>query len=97
MKEFLYLAAVFATVLTANAQSDLEAMVNYAATTPSGGPPVFSPVISDINGPIGWTFQTKSDIDVTALSVFELFGFQVRATSKSGCGTPAAHCWLPSR
>jgi hypothetical protein len=70
MKALLYLASVFATVLTANAQSDLEAMVNYAATGPYDGPLVYSAIHSEINGPIGWTFQTTSDIDVTALGAF---------------------------
>ena len=61
--------SLLATGLVANAQST-EAMLNYASTTPSDGSPLYSSIFSNINGPIGWTFQPTTDIDVTALGAF---------------------------
>lgn len=45
-------------------------MVDYAATGPAGGSPVYSAIYASINGPVGWTFQPLDDVDVTALGAF---------------------------
>jgi hypothetical protein len=65
MKTFPCLLGLAATV-TASAQSDLEAMLNYVGST-SGA---LTPIYSVQPGPVGWTFQPLTDIDVTALGAW---------------------------
>ena len=71
MRTLFCLSAILAAAATANAQGSVEAMVNYAATTPANGSPVYSSIFSEINGPVGWTFQPQDNIDVTALGAFD--------------------------
>jgi len=61
---------MLAATLTANAQGSIEAMLNYAGTTPSGGTPISSAIYASFNGPMGWTFQPLVNINVTALGAF---------------------------
>jgi hypothetical protein len=70
MRTYICLFAIGSAALAASAQGSTEAMLNYAATTPSDGNPVYSSVFSEINGPIGWTFQPVDNLEVTALGAF---------------------------
>jgi hypothetical protein len=70
MNTLIRVLSFLAAALTANAQGSVEAMLNYAGTTPSSGSPVYTSIYSSINGPVGWTFQPAADIDVTALGAF---------------------------
>jgi hypothetical protein len=74
MKTLLCITSLLTVVLTADAQN--EAMLNYTGTSPGNGSPVFSTIFADINGPIGWTFQPTTEIDVTALGAFTYLGNQ---------------------
>jgi hypothetical protein len=67
MKTLLCLLSVLTASLTANAQGTMEAMLDYAATS---GTPALSPVYAAINGPVGWTFQPRVGMNVTALGAF---------------------------
>lgn len=67
MKRFLCLAVLFAG-LTARAQSADEAMPGYDISPTPG----YTPVYTDISGPMGWTFQTETSISVTALGAFSV-------------------------
>jgi hypothetical protein len=49
------------------AQSSVEAMLNY---TPTDGSAIYSTIFADINGPISWTFEPTTDMDVTTLGAF---------------------------
>ena len=69
MNTSICILSLMATALSAAAQGT-EAMLNYAATAPLNGSPVFSTIYSEINGPVGWTFQPAGNIDVTALGAF---------------------------
>lgn len=71
MKTLIWALSFWVTVFTANAQANLEAMQDYTGTSPSGGNPIYSSIYASINGPIGWTFQPNTDIDVTALGAFD--------------------------
>ena len=63
-------------------------MLGYAPTTSSGGGPVYSAIYADINGPIGWTFQTTIALNVTALGVLDYLvtraGLEVGLWDSSG-------------
>ena len=63
-KFLLCVLALGATVFAAQAQSYVEAMPGYAAAQGS------SPIYGSQSGPVGWTFQPATDIDVTALGAF---------------------------
>jgi hypothetical protein len=85
MKIWLCVPALAATVLAAQAQSYVEAMPNYAASQ------VYSSIYGSQSGPVGWTFQPTTDIDVTALGAFTNlvggaggFTFQVGLWDASG-------------
>lgn len=71
MNALIRVLSFLAVALTADAQGSVEAMLNYAGTSPSGGSPVYTSIYASINGPIGWTFQPNTDIDVTALGIFD--------------------------
>ncbi|HTR41993.1 MAG TPA: DUF4082 domain-containing protein [Pseudomonadales bacterium] len=51
---------------TTAAHAQMEAMPGYNVT-PN---PAYTPVMSSINGPVGWTFQPTTEISVTALGIF---------------------------
>lgn len=70
MKNTIVSTLLLVVAQTTNAQGTLEAMRNYAGTSPSGGSPVSSSIYASINGPIGWTFQPTTAIHVTALGAF---------------------------
>jgi hypothetical protein len=65
MKTFLCLLAL-AGVGTIHAQGNMEAMVNYVGGTSD----VLTPIYSVQAGPVGWTFQPLTDINVTALGAW---------------------------
>ena len=71
MKAILSAALLLVAAHMTNAHGTFEAMLNYAGTTPSGGYPVFSSIYASINGPIGWTFQPTTAINVNALGAFD--------------------------
>lgn len=71
MKSIISIVALLIAVYTTSAQGTFQAMLNYAATTQSGGTPVSSPIYSSINGPIGWTFVPSASVQVTALGAFD--------------------------
>src|SRR5262245_8671867 len=54
----------------AQAQGTTQAMLGFQGTTPAGGNPESSSIYSSISGPIGWTFQATTAINVTALGAF---------------------------
>jgi hypothetical protein len=71
MKSIIFTALLLIVAHTTNAQGTSQAMLNYAGTTPSGGNPVSSSIYASINGPIGWTFQPTTAINVTSLGAFD--------------------------
>src|SRR5690349_7024864 len=71
MKNAIVFTLLLVVAQTMNAQGTLEAMPNYAGTGSSGGSPVSSSIYAAINGPIGWTFQPTTAINVTALGAFD--------------------------
>jgi hypothetical protein len=60
----IFCALASAMALTASAQD--EAMPNFAIMPTPG----YTPVYSNISGPVGWTFQPTTEISVTALGAF---------------------------
>jgi hypothetical protein len=70
MKKIALMLPVLAAAVAAEAQGNVEAMLNYAGIGPQTGPPIYSEIQSGGAGPVGWTFQPSTDIDVTALGAF---------------------------
>jgi len=70
MKTLFSLATLLVAVLTGRAQGSVEAMLNYVPTVPSDSSPLYSSIFSSIYGPVGWTFQPLTGMDVTALGAF---------------------------
>jgi len=69
MKRLLCFLLVSTVAFSLAAQGSFEAMLTYAPTGPDDT--IYSPIYSGINGPVGWTFQPTTDIQVTALGAFD--------------------------
>jgi hypothetical protein len=70
MMKSWHLIPGLAIALSACGQGTFEAMPDFAGTGSQEGSPVSSAIYSGINGPVGWTFQTTTDVSVTALGAF---------------------------
>jgi len=66
-KKILGLSCLLVLAIALKAGAQMEAMPGYVVSNS----PNFTPVYSEINGPVGWTFQPTTDISVTALGVFD--------------------------
>jgi Domain of unknown function (DUF4082) len=69
MKTFLCLMAILAAALTARAQGSLEAMQGYVSASGNLNA-VYSQISAGTPMTLGWTFQSQTDINVTALGAF---------------------------
>ena len=69
MKTFLCLASLLVATLAARAQGSLEAMQGYVSASGTGNV-FYSQISAGTPMTLGWTFQSQTDINVTALGAF---------------------------